>query len=694
MKSACLVVLVVWLLGSSFGWAETEYARPVKDFNVGYGTTPLTLKLYPATVLEAAQLTDDSLFATVGDDPRIFKLSRKGPDGRTLFRQKNDHWQPLELQHVEINQAWMVFLARKGYRVAEQSGDVLALDYAIGEQTVRVKLPAKYFNVMTATEIAQAQQAKRTPATKPKPAAPSTLVPAKTAHAAQSNFTGTLAERRQAKAVQELREYLLFVKPNPKKFRVTTQAEEATCIVQTADGAGSGFLAMDGDHVYLYTNIHLLPSRGKISAQLVRGARVTLGPLEIAQDRDLARFLVSNTNLPVLKLAQRATMNGAVTAYGNSSGGNVVTSESGRVLGVGPQEVEISCEVVPGNSGGPVVNAKGEVVGVVSHGKVGATNRMSQGTRYAEARRFAASVMGEIPWEVASLENFASYQQELAQSKRELEEWRALSDTMSGDWNRKLNEKYFQTAALKRWVAAHNALVDRARQGQVSDLGSAIRARGQSLATVVDARARFYRNYQLVPENRFLRDEFKEQASSIAAFKGIESRYRALDYHLPTRTAQSTYRAPTTTTTTRTTPTTTRTTTTTRTQATPEGPLDAFFSPRKSEFVKLNGEGRCLLVCQPKYGTGLLQLVFTARQGNPTIQLDAYRDGQPYPDFYALIAHDKEVSTSRSVQLKQLIAFAKAYRQDVEISSNGKHTRGFLVNADRCLLELVDYIRS
>ena len=67
-----------------------------------------------------------------------------------------------------------------------------------------------------------------------------------------------------------------------------------------------------------------------------------------------------------------ASTDDPVVTPGNSEGGEVILNTEGKVLGIGPEHIEISNPVYHGNSGGPVIHTKtGKVLGVVTQ----ATNR-------------------------------------------------------------------------------------------------------------------------------------------------------------------------------------------------------------------------------------------------------------------------------------------------------------------------------
>ena len=172
-------------------------------------------------------------------------------------------------------------------------------------------------------------------------------------------------------------------------------------------GDGSGFLAEENGRVYLYTNEHVTRMGDPFVARLLSGEKLTLGEFQIAENEeiDLARFELP-TNIPAFKIAKKIPNIGdAVAVLGNSDGCGVSTEISGIVLGVGPSIVETNAGFVRGNSGSPLLDKNGEVIGVATYAiKLDQDDWTRAGTRFADVRRFATRIdhvkWQSIPWNV------------------------------------------------------------------------------------------------------------------------------------------------------------------------------------------------------------------------------------------------------------------------------------------------------
>jgi hypothetical protein len=169
---------------------------------------------------------------------------------------------------------------------------------------------------------------------------------------------------------------------------------DSVVILTAGQLSGSGFICeLEGER-YLITNEHIVRGGDPLKAKLIDGRELRVVSLEVADDRDLVRMKLATNSPPLdarlLPADELPDIGEAVTVYGNSDGGGVATSVGGRLLGVGPVLVELDAPFVSGNSGSPIVNTNGRVVGVatfVTHDRE-PDNWIKKGTRFAEVRRF------------------------------------------------------------------------------------------------------------------------------------------------------------------------------------------------------------------------------------------------------------------------------------------------------------------
>ena len=140
-------------------------------------------------------------------------------------------------------------------------------------------------------------------------------------------------------------------------------------------GTGSGFIISDDGKII--TNAHVVENANKVTVNLKDG-RILEGEV-LGSDplTDLAVIQIEAENLPVVKLGNSDDLiiGEWAIAIGNPLGlDNTVTtgiiSATGRSssqVGVGDKRldfIQTDAAINPGNSGGPLLNAKGEVIGI------------------------------------------------------------------------------------------------------------------------------------------------------------------------------------------------------------------------------------------------------------------------------------------------------------------------------------------
>ena len=169
--------------------------------------------------------------------------------------------------------------------------------------------------------------------------------------------------------------------------------------VQTTQGMGTGFIVTICGRKYLYTCEHCLTDARKAKVRLADGSILELDDMEIADGRDLVRFLLPR-KYEGLELAgdSEVSVNDKIVAFGDTLGEGVMTVNEGRILALGGSRLEVDAGVLQGNSGGPVLTHEGKVVGVVSCGSV-QHDEYTKGTRYDKVRRFAERV-SNVKWKM------------------------------------------------------------------------------------------------------------------------------------------------------------------------------------------------------------------------------------------------------------------------------------------------------
>lgn len=186
-----------------------------------------------------------------------------------------------------------------------------------------------------------------------------------------------------------------FRKKEPKATRFE-EVKDKLVVIVCGDKAGSGFVVRDGGRPYLFTNAHVV-RKGAVIAQRLDGTRLRLGSRDDAVGRDMVRFALEDESVPAFDLAAGVPDIGdPVVVLGNSDGRGVVTEIRGKVIGVGPREIEVDAAFVIGNSGSPVLDRNGRVIGIATYLRDCRNDEdwSKVDTRFNGIRRFALRLLG------------------------------------------------------------------------------------------------------------------------------------------------------------------------------------------------------------------------------------------------------------------------------------------------------------
>jgi S1-C subfamily serine protease len=185
------------------------------------------------------------------------------------------------------------------------------------------------------------------------------------------------------------------------QIKVSGKKEPRSRNPNDGQGTGSGFvISSDG---FVITNNHVVAGATKISALLQDGREfeaqivgcdpaTDIAVLKIYGDALRAVFFGNSKNLQVGQIAiaignpygfQYTVTAGVISALGRS-----LRSESGRLI---DDVIQTDASLNPGNSGGPLVNSHGEVIGVNT-----AVILPAQGLCFAVSSNITAQVAGQL----------------------------------------------------------------------------------------------------------------------------------------------------------------------------------------------------------------------------------------------------------------------------------------------------------
>ncbi len=150
--------------------------------------------------------------------------------------------------------------------------------------------------------------------------------------------------------------------------RVYEQASPAVISIRTEDGTGSGsIISPDG---LVLTNAHVVGRNRNLTVLLADGRQVNGRVVGYADDRlDLAAIQLEEVeNLPYIPIASNNSVRVGQRAYaiGNPFGQFQGTFTTGIVSRIDSERglIQTDAAINPGNSGGPLLNSRGELIGV------------------------------------------------------------------------------------------------------------------------------------------------------------------------------------------------------------------------------------------------------------------------------------------------------------------------------------------
>ena len=208
--------------------------------------------------------------------------------------------------------------------------------------------------------------------------------------AAKFSFTLNKAATAFTGSVQVVSADEASSRPSLSPEEIVRTASPAVLFLRGTDGTGSGFLVTATG--VAVTNAHVAKGQSVLAASTANGQTFNADVQYIDPDLDLALLKLEGNNFAYLPVADLSTIQAgsSVLAIGTPSRGFQNTVTKGIVSAIAPMAtepgtwVQTDAAVNPGNSGGPLLNSSGEVIGITTQKQfVSSDGRPLQGISFA-----------------------------------------------------------------------------------------------------------------------------------------------------------------------------------------------------------------------------------------------------------------------------------------------------------------------
>jgi hypothetical protein len=294
--------------------------------------------------------------------------------------------------------------------------------------------------------------------------------------------------------------------------------------VQGSNGAGSGFVAHFGQGNYLFTNAHVAAEVKGAAFKTLDGTEVKVGAAYVAVGHDIFSMATAPGGKPLeimTEVDQNASIDDDVVVLGNAEGGGVINTLKGKIVGVGPNLVEVDAPFLPGNSGSPIIHVKtGKVIGVATYMMILKYDPAThQPIRDPRIRRFGYRLDSVKTWQPVTWNSFFAQAQEMEAIEKLTEDLAKV--LMDLGRNHKITPSLHTNPAIKQqldwWMSSGKQDSLTARDSTTADQNFIAGLKNVGTADIVAARRNLTYDYF----KRGLDDQQKQRKAITDVFDEI-----------------------------------------------------------------------------------------------------------------------------------------------------------------------------
>lgn len=289
----------------------------------------------------------------------------------------------------------------------------------------------------------------------------------------------------------------------------------ALVFIENAGGSGSGFVCTIAGRKFVVTNQHVIAGSKGLRFTLLDREPLKTGAAAAAVGHDIMSFAADEAPQAMemmTSVEKEAVVGDAVVVLGNAEGARVINPLVGKLVGIGPNLVEVSAEFMPGNSGSPIVHLKsGKVIGVATYAVVRQIDSLT-GRRNPRIRRFGFRLDSVKRWQPVAWPVYDEEFQTISRIQERTGDLAALLNDLAGG-GRIVVERHKNDVIrrpLEKFIEAtsRSGVNERDRDRAVQDLMATMRSACQRDVEQAKQRVRYDYFARALGEEAKVRAEF------------------------------------------------------------------------------------------------------------------------------------------------------------------------------------------